>query len=157
MSERHLAVLEQEIRMLVRAHDDLRHRYAILTSIPGIGFITATTMLTDLGELGRANCREVAALAGLAPMNRDSGAMRGTRTIRGGRAPVRNALYMVAVSQTRRDSPPGAYYRRLAREGKKPKIAMTAVMRKLVFLANTLVAEDRHWQPEPPASQHASA
>ena len=85
-------------------------------------------------------------------MHRDSGTMRGMRCIRGGRPHVRNALYMGAVSQIGRDSPTGAFYRRLVREGKKPKIALTAAMRKLVILANTLITEDRHWQPTPPSS-----
>ncbi|MEL6220409.1 MAG: IS110 family transposase [Pseudomonadota bacterium] len=156
MAERHQAALEQEMRNLVAAHDALRHRFKILTSIPGIGFVTATTMLTDLCELGQANAREIAALAGLAPMNRDSGTMPGVRAIRGGRPHIRTALYMGAVSQIRKEGQAGAFYRRLVREGKKPKVALTAVMRKLVVLANTLVTEDRHWQPEPPASQPAS-
>lgn len=151
MAARHLTVLLQEIRDLIRTHDVLHHRFGILTSIPGIGFITATTMLTDLKELGQANCREIAALAGLAPMNRDSGTMRGTRCIRGGRIHLRNTLYMGAVSQINRDSPSGAHYRRMVREGKKPKIALTAVMRKLVILANTLITENRYWQPAPPS------
>lgn len=128
MAERHQAVLEQAMRNLVAAHDALRHRFRILTSIPGIGFVTATTMLTDLCELGQANAREIAALAGLAPMNRDSGTMRGARAIRGGRPHVRNALYMGAVSQIRKEGQAGAFYRRLVREGKKPKVALTALM-----------------------------
>ncbi|MEM8634394.1 MAG: transposase [Pseudomonadota bacterium] len=149
MAERHLAVLLQEIRSLVQNHEVLRHRFETLTSIPGIDFITATTMPTDLQELGRANCREIAALAGLAPMNRGCGAMRGNRCIWCGRFHVSNTLYMGAVNQISRYGPSGAHYRRLVREGKKPKIALTAGMRKLVILANTLIFEDRYWQPTP--------
>ena len=150
MAERHRAVLEKEMAILVEEEDGLLHRYAILTSIPGIGFITAVTLLTELEELGEVNCRQIAALAGVAPMNRDSGAKQGMRFIRGGRAHVRNMLYMCAVGQIRRDTQWGAHYRRLLKLGKNPKVALTAVMRKLVILANTLVAENRRWQPTPP-------
>lgn len=150
MCERHQGVLEKEIRQLIQTHEELKHRYDILTSIPGIGVVTATTLLTDLNELGQVNCREVAALAGLAPMNRDSGARRGVRSIRGGRQHVRNMLYMGAVCLSRRDGLMGNFYRRLVEQGKNKKVALTAVARKLVILANTLVAQDRPWQPTPP-------
>jgi transposase len=152
LCERHRGALEKEIAQLVALHDDLRHRFDILTSIPGLGVVTAATLLTDLEELGRLNSKEIAALAGLAPMNRDSGNMRGVRTIRGGRLPVRNMLYMCAVGLSRRDGSLGCFYRRLVREGKNPKVALTAVARKLVILANTLVAENRHWVPALPAT-----
>lgn len=145
--ERHLALVEKEIAQLVGAHDALKHRFDILTSIPGIGQVTATTLLTDLEELGQANSKEIAALAGLAPMNRDSGTKRGMRAIRGGRMQVRNVLYMCAVGLSRRDGPMGQFYRRLCRDGKNPKVALTAVARKLVILANTLIAENRRWTP----------
>jgi len=150
IAKRHLKTIQQEIRDLIRSNEMLHRRFAILTSFLGIGFVTAITMLTDFEELGQANCKQIAALAGVAPMNQDSGAMRGTRVIRGGRPHIRNALYMGAVSQTYRDSPPGVFYRRLVRDGKNPKVALTAVMRKLVIIANTLISENRAWQPTPP-------
>lgn len=146
MCERHQAVLEKEILQLIQTQDELKHRFEILTSIPGIGVVTASTLLTDLDELGQVNCREIAALAGVAPMNRDSGAKRGVRCIRGGRQQVRNMLYMCAVSVSRRNGMMGAFYRRLVEQGKNPKVALTAVARKLVILANTLITEDRPWQ-----------
>lgn len=150
MCQRHQSTLEEEIKSLIDSQSDLKHRFDILTSIPGVGAITAIALITDLEELGQINCRQVAALAGLAPMNRDSGSKRGARIIRGGRMYVRNMLYMCAVSQIRRDSPSGVHYRRLIKQGKNPKVALTAVMRKLVIIANTLVAEDRKWQPTAP-------
>jgi len=150
MCERHKFVLEQEIQNQINAQENLKHRFDILTSIPGVGPATATTMITDLAELGQANSREIAALAGLAPMNRDSGARSGPRIIRGGRKYVRNMLYMCAVGQSRREGFLGSFYRHLIKQGKNPKVALTAVMRKLVILANTLIAENRHWQPTPP-------
>ncbi|MCP4185351.1 MAG: IS110 family transposase, partial [Hyphomicrobiales bacterium] len=115
-----------------------------------IGGITAAIMISDLIELGQVNCKEIAALAGVAPMNWDSGAKQGNRMIRGGRQSVRNALYMCAVSCTSRSGSMGRFYRKLIKLGKHPKLALTAVMRKLVILANTLVSEDRHWQSTAP-------
>lgn len=150
MCERHQAVLEEEIFQLIQTQDELKHRFEILTSIPGIGVVTASTLLTDLDELGQVNCREIAALAGVAPMNRDSGAKRGVRCIRGGRQTVRNMLYMCAVSVSRRNGIMGTFYRRLVEQGKNPKVALTAVARKLVIIANTLIAQDRLWQPTAP-------
>jgi len=147
MCQRHMDVLDIEIRDLIRNQSDLKHRFDILTSIPGLGPITATTLITDMDELGQVNSKEIAALAGLAPMNRDSGARRSPRMIRGGRMHVRNMLYMCAVGMTRRSGFLGDFYRHLVQQGKNPKVALTAVMRKLIILANTLVAEDRYWRP----------
>lgn len=147
MCARHQTMLENDIHELIQSQQDLLHRYDILTSIPGLGPQTATTLITDMDELGQVNCREITALAGLAPMNRDSGARRGPRMIRGGRMHVRNMLYMCAVGMTRRSGFLGDFYRHLVKRGKNPKVALTAVMRKLIILANTLVAEDRYWRP----------
>lgn len=150
MCVRHKVILEDEMKKLIATNEKLKRRFDILTSIPGIATVTATTFLAELDELGQVSCRQIAALAGVAPMNRDSGLKRGTRSIRGGRVNVRNMLYMCAVGQIRRDSQSGIHYRRLLKLGKNPKVALTAVMRKLVILANTLVTEDRHWQPTAP-------
>lgn len=150
MAERHKAVLEAEARRLIAADPQMRKRHGILVSIPSIGDVTATILISELTELGRLNSKQIAALAGLAPMSRDSGTKQGNRMIRGGRQPVRNALYMCAVCCTSGSGTLGQFYRRLVKLGKHPKTALTAVMRKLVILANTLVAEDRCWQPERP-------
>ncbi len=151
MCARHQEALEIEMQQIIKKSEVLKRRFDIITSIPGIGSITATALLTELEELGIANCREIAALCGLAPMNRDSGIYRGVRSIRGGRAYVRQMLYMCAVCQSRRDNHMGKYYRRLIANGKKPKVALIALARKLVILANTLISEDRQWQTETPA------
>lgn len=129
MGARHRGALEEEIRTLISAELDLQTKYDILTSIPGIGTITATIMISDLSELGRVNCREIAALVSVAPMNWDSGAKHGNRMIRGGRKSVRNALYMCAVSCVSRQGSMGQFYRNLTKRGKNPKVALTAVMR----------------------------
>lgn len=151
LGERHKLALEIEIQALIASSGELKRRFDILTSIPNVGKITAAVMLADLSELGQANAKQIAALAGVAPMNWDSGKKRGSRMIRGGRKAVRNALYMCAVSATHRSDPLGRTYRALIKRGKNPKIALIAVMRKLVIIANTLVSENRTWEAEAPA------
>lgn len=155
MSERHKAALESEIHTVIISCPELLARFNILTSIPNVGKITAATMLADLAELGQANAKEIAALAGVAPMNWDSGTKHGNRMIRGGRKSVRNALYMCAVSCIKRSDVFGQTYRNLIRRGKNPKVALTAVMRKIVIVANTLIAENRFWQPLSPSAPSA--
>lgn len=150
LAETHKAKLEDALQTLIQSVDDLKSKFRVLTSIPNIGATTAALMLADLGELGRVNCRQIAALVGVAPMNWDSGTRQGNRSIRGGRPHVRKALYMCAVSAIGRRGHYGAFYRGLIQKGKQPKVALTAVMRKLVILANTLIAEGRCWQPAAP-------
>ena len=142
--------LEATLLNLVRSDVRIRRRYEILTSIPGIGAVTATTLLTEMPEMGSATAVQIASLAGVAPMNRDSGTMRGRRMIRGGRVAARNALYMAAVVAVRWNRDLEAFYGRLRCAGKPFKIAITAAMRKLLLLANTLLKEDRPWSPTPP-------
>jgi len=153
LGKRHKAVLEAEILNLIASHPVLKARFDILTSIPGVGKTIAAIMLADLSELGQVNARQIAALAGVAPLNWDSGTKNGTRIIRGGRRHVRNALYMAAVTCARQANALGLTYRNLVRRGKSPKVALTAVMRKLIILANTLIAEEnRSWQAQSPDS-----
>ena len=146
MAERHLAALDIEIRQILHREPDLKHRFDILTSIPGIGLISAATMIAELDELGHVNAPQIAALVGVAPMNCDSGAMRGQRRIRGGRTSVRNTLYMAATAAVRSNQDFAAFYNRLRENGKPFKVAITAVIRKLAIAANTLVAENRKWE-----------
>ncbi|HEY9171813.1 MAG TPA: transposase, partial [Verrucomicrobiae bacterium] len=110
-----------------------------LDAIPGVGVITAATVLADLPELGRLSHAAAAALVGVAPFNHDSGAHQGTRHIAGGRAAVRSALYMAALSAVRHDRILKAFSLRLRSAGKKPKVALVACMRKLVVLMNRLL------------------
>ncbi len=147
MAERHLAALDAELRQLLRREPDLKHRFDILTSIPGVGLISAATMIAELGEPGQVNAPRIAALVGVAPMNCDSGAMRGQRRIRGGRASVRNTLYMAAVAAVRSNRDFAAFYNRLRENGKPFKVAITAVIRKLAIVANTLISENRKRVP----------
>lgn len=143
--QRHLKTLEAEIHCAISADPELQNKYRILTSMPGVGFVTAAVLITELAELGRANAAEISALVGVAPMNRNSGLWRGKRMIRGGRKTVRNALYMAAISAIRANPDIAAFYKRLRATGKIFKVAITAVMRKLAILANTLITENREW------------
>lgn len=150
LGKRHKDVLEKEIQNAIASQPDLKNKFDILISIPGIGKTTAAILLADLAELGQVNAREIAALAGVAPLNWDSGAKNGNRMIRGGRKHVRNALYMCAVTCIGRSNSLGLTYRNLVGRGKSPKVALTAVMRKLIILANTLITENRKWQDQSP-------
>lgn len=114
----------------------LTQRLKILTSIPAIGKVTAMTLLAEMPELGNLNDKQAASLMGVAPIAHDSGALRGKRHIRGGRAPVRQAVYMAALVATRFNQDMKRKYDTLVGNGKPPKVALTAVMRKLIILAN---------------------
>jgi len=150
MIERHLKALEAAARHIIAQSPALTLRFAILTSIPGVGAVGAMTLVAELAELGSCSRGQIAALVGVAPMNWDSGLLRGRRIIKGGRAGVRSVLYMAAVAAIRCNPDLKTFYQRLIGAGKKPKVALTAVMRKLAILANTLVNENRHWMPQKP-------
>ena len=139
--------LQKEIMRIVKADPGLARRYEILVSIKGIGPVTAVAILANFPEIGTCNAKQSAMLAGLAPIANDSGDRAGARSIKGGRAGLRTGIYMAAVSAA--SSNPGlkAFYDRLVAAGKLPKVALTAVMRKLIVLANTLIREDRLWKP----------
>lgn len=141
----HIERLDAEIAKRITADPALAHRYEILVSIPGIGSGVATNLLVDLAELGSLDRRAIACLVGVAPFADDSGEATGQRHIKGGRANPRRALYCAALSATRWNPDLSAFYKRLIESGKKPKLALTAVMRKLVVLANTLLKENRLW------------
>jgi transposase len=145
---RETAKLEAKIAELIRSDAQLKHRYDILISIKGVGPAVAATLLAWLSELGILTRGQIAALVGVAPMNCDSGERRGQRHIKGGRAPVRRALYMAALTASRFNPDLKTFYTRLRAAGKAAKVALTAVIRKLVVLANALIREDRHWKPE---------
>jgi transposase len=139
--------LGAESERLIAADARLARQMAVLISIPGVGTVTATALIVGLAEIGSLSAKEAAMIVGLAPIAWDSGQSSGARHIAGGRAHVRRALYMAAVSAARYNPALKAFYDRLLATGKKPKVAITAVMRKLVVLANTLVRENRCWEP----------
>lgn len=120
--------------------------YEILSSVPGIGDGVAFTLLGELPELGELSNREVGALCGLAPYNRDSGQMRGKRRIRGGRAPIRTMLYMAMLSAIQHNPVMKKFYQHLVAQGKHKKVAITACMRKMMTILNTMVKNNQEWQ-----------
>jgi transposase len=141
-----LSTLESELDETIRGTPIWREREELLTSMPGIGDATARVLLAELPELGLVDRRQVAALAGLAPFNRDSGQWRGERHIQGGRASVRTALYMPTVVATKHNPVIRTLYLRLRAAGKKPKVALTACMRKLVTILNAMLRDGTPWR-----------
>ncbi|MDJ0945571.1 MAG: transposase [Kiloniellales bacterium] len=143
--DRQIQTLDAAIDQLVQTDPDLRRRFEILISLPGISSTTATTLLAEMPELGTLQARQAASLAGLAPVVRQSGTWRGKAHIRGGRATLRQALYMPALVAARFNPDLKTLYKRLLSAGKPPKLAITAVMRKLITTANALLRENRKW------------
>ena len=150
--ERQLKRIDAEIAKLLRGEETLKRRSEILTSIPGISSVTAAGLIAHMPELGTMTGPQAASLAGLAPVTRESGTWRGRSFIQGGRDKARRMLYMPALAAIRANPALGRKYAALVEAGKPPKVAITAVMRKLVVLANALVQQDRLWTPEPPAT-----
>ena len=144
-----IAEIDAALATLVETDEALRARAAILVSIPGLAAVSATAILATLPELGTMGNRQAAALAGVAPITRSSGKWRGHSFIGGGRAVLRQALYMPALVAARFNPDLRAVYRRLVAAGKPKKIALVAVMRKLVVLANVLLRDGRKWAPPP--------
>lgn len=124
-----------------------REKVELLETIPGIARITSVNLIATLPELGRLNRREISALAGVAPFNDDSGRHQGKRRIYGGRAAARTALYMAALVGSRHNPVLKAFYQRLRAAGKPAKVALTACMRKLLIIVNTMIREHRPWNP----------
>ena len=143
--ERQITSIDAALHTMLAADAALKARFDILVSIPGVGETTALIMLVEMPELGDLDQRGAASLAGLAPVARDSGQHRGKRFIRGGRASLRQALYMPALVAVRFNADLKAKYDALRSAGKPPKVALTAIMRKLVILANALVRDGRTW------------
>jgi transposase len=144
--QKELSELEGDIGGSIRGTPVWRERDELLRSVPGVGNIVARTLIADLPELGRLDRKQIAALVGVAPLNRDSGKMRGRRTTWGGRAKVRCVLYMAALVASRRNPVLAAFYRRLIAAGKAKKLALTAVMRKLLTILNAMVRDNSRWQ-----------
>jgi transposase len=144
---RALEELEEEITRLIRASPVWREKENLLTSAPGIGDVTAHSLIAELPELGQLSRRRIAALVGIAPVNRDSGHWRGRRMIGGGRPVVRRALFMATLVAIRYNPTIGAMYRRLTGAGRPKKVAVIAAMRKLVTILNAMLRDERSWQP----------
>jgi transposase len=155
LNKRRLARLEADIRLLdkrlaemVATNIALAQRYELLTSMPGVGPVLAFTLIALLPELGQMSRKQIAALVGLAPYDFDSGKLRGHRSIYGGRMPVRNVLYMAALSAYRYNPALKAFHKRLAATDKKSKVVIVAVMRKMITTLNAMLRDNVAWQPK---------
>ena len=152
--DRHLELLQGELCELdadidgaIRGSPAWQADADLLASVPGIGPVTLRTLIAELPELGRLDRRKIAALVGVAPINRDSGAMRGRRSIAGGRPAVRTALFMAALVASRKNPIIAPYYAKLRAAGKTGKQALTACIRKLVVILNAILRDRKPWQP----------
>jgi transposase len=146
--ERRVTDVDEEIGTAIQASPLWRVQEDLLRSVPGVGPITARTLLAELPELGTLDRRAIAALVGVAPMNCDSGQYRGQRHIWGGRAAVRATLYMAAVSAARHNAHLAPFYRRLRTAGKPAKVALVATMRKLLTIMNALLKHQSRWNAD---------
>lgn len=143
--EREVSGVDDDLKAAIRSSPVWRAKEDLLCGVPGVGRVLATTLMAELPELGRLNRREIAALAGLAPLCRDSGTYRGQRSIWGGRANVRTALYMGTLSAVRANAPLRRFYEELLARGKPKKVALVACMRKLLVTCNAIVRDGRAW------------
>jgi transposase len=146
-----IEALEQQISQAIKANPAWAEIAKRVDSAPGIGFITAATLVSDLPELGQLNRQQIAALVGVAPFNQDSGKHRGKRRIFGGRSSVRSVLYMATLSAIRHNPVIKEFYQRLLDKGKLKKVALTACMRKLLVILNTMVKSGQDWNPPSPS------
>ncbi len=145
--ENRIKQIEGHIAEIIKKTPGWKEKDSLLRSVPGVGNVLSMNLLSSLTELGTLNRREIATLVGVAPLNRDSGNVRGNRRVWGGRAQVRAALYMAALSASRFNPVIKTFYQRLIAQGKKPKVALTACMRKLLVILNTMVKTQTAWNP----------
>jgi transposase len=141
---------EDDLDRMVR-NSSLWDKYEILSSVPGVGPILSIALLADLPELGRLNRREIAALAGVAPFNQDSGSSQGVRAIEGGRGRLRRVLYVATVAAVRCNPVLKPFYQQLRARGKLPKVALVAAMRRLLLILNAMLKNHTTWRPPCPA------
>ena len=137
--------MEKRLAQHVEQQAIWTEKQTILKSAPGVGDTLIYTLLADLPELGELNNKEISALVGVAPVNRDSGRMRGKRRIQGGRANIRTVLYMATLSATQCNPVIKAFYKKLVAKGKNKKVALTACMRKSIIILNTMVRNQTEW------------
>lgn len=146
--EQQIAFFDDDISSFIQASPTWKAKEQILTSVKGIGPVTAATLLASLPELGTVSRQKISALTGLCPYNRDSGKYKGKRSIWGGRAAVRSVLYMAALSAVRYNPVIKAFYDKLRQAGKLHKVAITAAMRKLLVILNAMMRDNRRWNDD---------
>jgi transposase len=139
--------IDSQIQTLLQSDQALKAKADLLQSAPAVGLVTSASLVADLPELGTLDRKKIAALVGVAPMNRDSGRKSGRRSIRGGRAPLRADLYMAALSASRFNPAIRVFYERLLDNGKEKKVALTACMRKLLTMLNAMMRDNQPWNP----------
>lgn len=144
--EAEIAELDKALADLIQASPSWRAQARLYESVPGVGRVLSHTCLADLPELGLLNRKQISALVGVAPLNRDSGLFRGRRQVWGGRASLRSALYMAALVATRYNQAIRAFYLRLLAAGKAKKLALTACMRKLLTMLNAIARSQTPWR-----------
>jgi transposase len=149
-----IALLDKRLADTVAAESSLARRYRLLVSMPGVGATLACTLLALLPELGQIGRKQIAALVGVAPYDFDSGKLKGHRCIYGGRAAVRTVLYMAALSACRFNPALKRFHQRLAAAGKKPKIAILAVMRKMIATLNAMLRDASEWMDRSNTGRH---
>lgn len=150
--ERELGQTDTDLAQAIRESPVWRAKDDLLRSVPGVGPVLTTTLLVNLPELGTLTAKQIAALVGVAPLNRDSGTLRGKRTVWGGRAQVRTTLYMATIVAARFNPVIRAFYQRLRVAGKAKKVALTACMRKLLIILNAMLKHRTPWQTPSPQS-----
>ena len=148
--DQEIAALDREYREALESSEELAAKAELYRSVPGIGALTAATLVADLPELGRGESKGLCSLVGLAPWSRDSGQQRGYRAVRGGRSGVRRALYMAALSVIRSQGELARFYQALRKRGKAGKVALVAVMRKLLLHLNAIARRATPWTPNHP-------
>jgi len=146
--EKRLRDVDDDLQDAVTASPLYHAKAALLRSVPGVGQVTTLTLLATLPELGQLSRHQIAALVGVAPMNRDSGTVRGKRMVWGGRAPVRAVLYMATLVGVKHNPVLRVFYERLRAAGKPFKVAATACMRKLLTILNAMLHQNRRWDPQ---------
>jgi transposase len=154
--ERTLASLDDDLGRQIKQNPNWRERDQLLKTVPGVGKVLASTLLANLPELGQLSNKQIAALVGVAPHNRDSGALRGQRSVWGGRAPIRATLYMATLVATRFNPVIQAFYDRLLAVGKARKCALVACMRKLLTILNAMISHHAPWSANHVRYPHAS-
>lgn len=147
--EEHVADWETKIQICITQNPEWQQRAEIIDSAPGVGPVTASTMVAELPELGQLNRQKIAALVGVAPFNKDSGPKKGKRRIKGGRSGVRRTLFMAALSASRFNPIIKSFYDSLIKRGKQKMVALTACMRKLLVIINSMVKKGEAWQAKP--------
>jgi transposase len=144
--DEHVEKLEEEIQDCISQKAEWQERAKIIDSVPGVGPVTASTLMAEMPELGLLNRQEIAALAGVAPFNKDSGPKKGKRRIFGGREGVRRTLYMAALSAAKHNPIIRPFYESLLKRGKEKKVALTACMRKMLVIINVMVRDGKQWK-----------